>query len=238
MSGPRALGPQQTLLYRTVAFFSRLQLRHLLRSVGNPRTLVVLFVFLEGAAALAIITLAAYLTQLPLLFPPLGPSAFILFHTPMSPRASPRNIILSHALGLLAGIVSLGWVGFLYPGVMLGAPGVMSWPHVVAVASAMGLISIAMIVLDCAHPPAAATALLGAMGLFRNGAQMLGLLGAVILLVAEAFVLNRLAGGLPYPLWRADPEVVRRYGALAGVPETGTSYWQRLTAQVLHQARR
>ena len=85
-------GPQGSLLFRTIAFFSRLQLRYLLQNVGNPHMLVVIFVFVAGASALGIITVAAYLTRLPLLFPPLGPSAYILFHTPMSVTASPRNV--------------------------------------------------------------------------------------------------------------------------------------------------
>ena len=47
------------------------------------------------------------LARLPLLFPPLGPSAFILFYTPMSVAASPRNVIMAHFLAVGAGLGAL-----------------------------------------------------------------------------------------------------------------------------------
>ena len=79
MKRKRPLGPQNTLFYRVVAFFSRLRLGYLVRSVSNPRFLVAAFVLIAGTTALGIISTVAYLTNLPLIFPPLGPSAFILF---------------------------------------------------------------------------------------------------------------------------------------------------------------
>jgi CBS domain-containing membrane protein len=231
----RQPGPQHTPLFRIIAFFSRLQLSYLLRAMGSPRFLVVLFVFVAGATAMGIIAIAAYLTDLPLLFPPLGPSAFILFHTPMSESASPRSVILSHALALAAGLLSLRFVEMVCPGAHIIDSSVMNWYRVLAIALSMGIIGIIMVSMKCVHPPAAATALIAAMGYLSNIEQILGLIGAVILLVFEAILFNRIIGGLPYPIWRADLTVARSYGVLAGIPETGTTFWQQLAAKTFQQ---
>lgn len=226
------LGPQGSLLFRVVAFFSRLQLAYLIRSVRHPRFLVVIFVFSAGAIALGIITLAAYLIELPLLFPPLGPSAFILFHTPMSITASPRNVVLSHTMAVVVGLGSLGFVGMIWSNASLSDPSVMNWYRVMVIALSMGLIGLIMVTMRCVHPPAAASALIAAMGYLANAAQVLGLLAAVVLLVLEAFLFNRMIGGLPYPVWRADPTVSRSYGVLAGIPEVNTNFWQQLATKI------
>ena len=227
--------PQKSLLFRVVAFFSRLQLRYLLQTMGNPRFLVVIFVFIAGATALGIITIAAYLTKLPLLFPPLGPSAFILFHTPMSVTASPRNVILSHAMAVAVGLLSLWFVGVIYPEANIYDPSVIDLYRVMAIAISMGLIGVAMVIARCAHPPAAASTLIAAMGYLTDITKVLGLVGAVVLLVLNAFFFNRILGGLPYPVWRADPNVSRSYGLLAGIPDADTTFWQQLTAKIFQR---
>lgn len=228
-------GPQKSLLFRVVAFFSRLQLRYLLQTMGNPRFLVVIFVFIAGATALGIITIAAYLTKLPLLFPPLGPSAFILFHTPMSVTASPRNVILSHTLAVAVGLLSLWFVGTIYPEANLSDPSVINLYRVMVIALSMGLVGVTMVIARCAHPPAAASTLIAAMGYLTDITKVLGLIGAVVLLVLNAFFFNRILGGLPYPVWRADPNVSRSYGLLAGIPDADTTFWQQLTAKIFQR---
>lgn len=225
-------GPQQTWLFRVVSFAARLQLGYLLRSGRRTQILVLAFVSVAGFTALAIISLAAYLTALPLLFPPLGPSAFILFHTPMAAPASPKHVILAHATALASGLLALRLAHLLFPGAGLLEPSLVSWPRILAIAGAMALCSAAMIGGRFHHPPAAATALIAAMGFLESWVQVVGLLVAVLLLVAEAFVLNRVVGGLPYPLWRSDPAVARRYGALAGLPEEG-GYWRAMASRLL-----
>lgn len=218
-SGPA--GPQGTFLFRAVSLATRLQLGSLVRRPGTSRWAVMAFVFLAGATALAIITAAALVTGLPLLFPPLGPSAFILFLTPMSDAASPRNVVLSHALALGAGLGAY-WTAD---------------SQIAAVIIAFGLSCTVMILLRCNHAPAAATALLAAMGFFESPLQIAGLLCAVLLLVGEAFLFNRILGGLPYPLWRADPSVSREYGALAGIPAESRGHWQELSHRLIRRHR-
>jgi len=221
-------GPQHGRLYSLVAFFSRLQLGYLLRSSRNPRPIVMLFVFTAGATALAIISAAAYVTKLPLLFPPLGPSAFILFYTPMSESASPRSMLLAHVLAVAAGLLALSIICWASPNAALADRMAMNWHRIGAIALAMGLAGVAMVTWHCVHPPAAATALIAAMGYLETGTQVAGLIGAVVLLILEAIFFNRIIGGLPYPFWRSDPKVAATYGTLAGIPESGMTFWQKL----------
>ncbi len=65
--------------------------------------------------------------------------------------------------------------------------------------------------------------------------QVLGLLAAVTLLILEAFLFNRIIGGLPYPVWRADPRISRSYGALAGIPEPSANFWQQMSTKIFQQ---
>jgi len=194
-----------------------------------------LFVFAEAVVALGIISAAAYLTKLPLLFPPLGPSAFVLFRTPMSAAACPRSVILSHAIALGIGLLFLQLSAALFPESVASGLLELSWPRVAAIALSMGAISIVMIALGCSHPPAAATAIIAAMGYFHNPLQIGGFLAAVGLLVAQAFLFHRLLGGLPYPRWRSDPTTARFYGQLAGIGDESMSFWDQLSARVFQR---
>jgi len=54
------------------------------------------------------------------------------------------------------------------------------------------------------HPPAGATTLIVSLGILREPWQLAVLMLAVVLLVAQGFVINRLAG-LDYPLWAPRP---------------------------------
>lgn len=85
----------------------------------------------------------------------------------------------------------------MVPDAGLLEPSLINDPRIVAITMAIALISILMIVLRCAHPPAAATVLLAAMGFFETEVQTLGLVIAVALRVLEAFLINRILGGLP-----------------------------------------
>jgi CBS domain-containing membrane protein len=228
-------GPQHGWLYRVIAFFARLRFGYLLRGLQNRRLLQVVFVLTAGVTALGTITATAYLTNLMLLFPPLGPSAFILFHTPLAETASPRNVILAHTLALLAGLISVALANVIIPDAGVHGQAGLNWASVIAIASAMGLASIAMVMLNCVHPPAAATALVAAMGFLNNLVQVGGVLIAVIILVCEAIVFNRILGGLPYPLWRFDPEVIKDHPSLAGLPGHGQSAWQEMVTKTFHR---
>jgi CBS domain-containing membrane protein len=52
------------------------------------------------------------------------------------------------------------------------------------------------------HPPAGTTTLIVSLGIISKPRELLIIEVAVFLLVAQALVINRLAG-LPYPIWNA-----------------------------------
>src|SRR5438128_1731663 len=67
--------------------------------------------FVNGALAIGVLATAAHVTQAPFVFPSLGPTAFLLFYVPKAARASPRNIIIGHGIGALAGLLCLTLFG-------------------------------------------------------------------------------------------------------------------------------
>jgi len=238
MKGSIARGPHETLLFRAIAFFSRIRLSYLHRSTGERRWPLLLFVLVTGSIALGTISLAAWLTKLPLLFPPLGPSAFILFSTPMSEQASPRSVFVSHAMGVAAGFASLWILNAIFPDAGLLTGTGIGLPRILATALAMSLIGVGMMGMNTPHPPAAATTLIVATGYLTRPEHVLGLMAAVTLLLLEAIFFIRLQAGLPYPFWRSDPDVSRSYGSLAGISRSGATFWQRLTVSSVFSGRR
>ena len=129
---------------------------------------------------------------LPWLFPSLGPTIFLQVHKPDQESSRPYNVVLGHALGILAAII-----GVLLPGAG-SAPSVLAsneltWPRVWAAVIAMVLTLAAQVPLKASHPPAAATALLIALGGFSLTWRDMGVLVAGILLTAALCeVLRRL----------------------------------------------
>ena len=59
-----------------------------------------------------------------------------------------------------------------------------------------------MVLLDISHPPAGATTLIVSLGIIAKPKELIVIEVAVLLLVAQALAINRLAG-IPYPLWNA-----------------------------------
>lgn len=57
-----------------------------------------------------------------------------------------------------------------------------------------------MVLLDVSHPPAGATTLIVSLGIISRPRELVIIEVAVFLLVAQALVINRLAG-LRYPFW-------------------------------------
>ncbi len=226
-------GPQHSLSYRMVAFWARLQVRYLLTLTRHQHLVSMLFVLASGATAIGIITFMAWLTDLPLLFPPLGPSAFILFYTPLAESACPRNVTLAHGLAVCCGLAAFHGSAAIFGVAETAAT--FSWHSVAAMVAAMASVSLAMVALHCVHPPAAATSLIAAMGYVENSIQGIGIMAAVLLLVAAAIVFNRYIGGLPYPYWSFDPQVLRSYSHLAGLPHTSRSRWQQMVQAIFQR---
>jgi len=187
---------------------TRARLPWLLSHYARTPVLAV-FALINGLVSIGLMAALALITHSPFVFPSLGPTAFLFFYTPTAPAASPRNTIVGHAVGVLAGYFSLVVTGLTMAGPAL-AIGV-SWPRVIAAALSLGLTAGVMVLLKSPHPPAGATTLIISLGLLTSPSKLLILMIAVVLLTAQAFVINRLAG-IPYPLWspRAIPDEASR----------------------------
>lgn len=158
------------------------------------------FAAINGLISIGLMAAAAVVTGSPLLFPSLGPTAFLLFYTPLTPAASPRNTLIGHLIGALAGYLGLVLFGLTDTAFIAGEP--LTAARIGAAGLSLGLTSGAMVWLKVPHPPAGATTLIVALGILREPWQLAVLMLAVLLLIVQGFAINRLAG-LPYPVWRA-----------------------------------
>lgn len=157
-----------------------------------------LFAFVNGVVAIAIMSAVALVTGAPFIFPSLGPTAFLLFFTPMLPASSPRNTMGGHAIGVVSGYLSLVLFGLTD-----NAPALVEGVHanrVGAAALSLGLTSGLMVWARVPHPPAGATTLIVSLGILREPEDLVVLMVAVALLVVQAYVINHLAG-IDYPRW-------------------------------------
>jgi CBS domain-containing membrane protein len=165
----------------------------------HPAVVLAVFGFLSGSVTIAVLAVMAHLAHSPLVFPSLGPTAFLLFYKPMAPQASPRNTIFGHLIGALAGWLSLLVFGLIsVPGSGLGN---VTWDRMGAAALSIGLTIGLMELWNVPHPPAGATTLIVSLGLMPQFWQLGMLMLAVIALVALGWAINHLVG-IPYPLWR------------------------------------
>jgi CBS-domain-containing membrane protein len=165
----------------------------------NSTFVLGLFAFVNGLVAIGIMALVALMTGEPFVFPSLGPTAFLLFYTPLIAAASPRNTLGGHAIGAAAGYLALVVFGLTDAAPALATS--VTGARVGAAALSLGLTSGAMVWARVPHPPAGATTLIVSLGILREPEQLLVLMLAVVLLVVQGFVINRLAG-IPYPVWR------------------------------------
>lgn len=162
-----------------------------------------LFAFVSGCVSLGLVVLLADAAHQPLAVPSLGPTAFLIFDYPRRPSASPRNAVLGHAIGLTAGYVALLAFGLgRAPSTLQGG---LTAERAAAAGLSLGLTAGLMALLNLPHPPAAATTLIVSLGFVTKLAEMGALMGGVVIIVIEGFVLDRLAG-LHYPAWRPHPE--------------------------------
>ena len=165
------------------------------RNNGNA-----IYTFVGSLLAIGLSGTWAYIVKQPLVFPSLGATAFLIFETPMAEVGSPRNTIIGHTVGILAGVLSLAIFGLLHApsvyvaGITLGRVG--------AIALAVALTGGVLRVLRAAHPPAGATTIIVASGLLAKPRQILDILIGVLLLTIAGWCLNR-AMGVPEPVWAA-----------------------------------
>jgi len=176
-----------------------LQQRH------DNRAVLGAYVLINSAVSIAILAGVAALTRQPFVFPSLGPTAFLLFYAALGAQAAPRNVFCGHLIGVLAGYLAL--VVF---GLTTARPSLtdVTAPRIGAVTVCLCLTLSLMVWLNVPHAPAGATTLIVGLGLMRTPGQLAVLMIAVVLLIVQGLVINRLAGQ-PYPLW-APRKTARR----------------------------
>lgn len=178
-------------------FLRRIRLHWLLRHLP-PRLVWAVYVFINSFITIAILSLLAGFTGSPFVFPSLGPTAYLFFFAPMGESSSPRHAILGHAIGLICGYaayVAMGSHGFAVTSL-----GEVSWREVMAAAVSLAATGAIMVLLRVSHPPAGATTLIVSLGILTKPEYLVIIEVAVILLTAQAWAINRIAG-LDYPLW-------------------------------------
>ena len=185
------------------SFFRKLRLDWLLLHFP-PRLVRSAYMFVNGFITIGVLALLALVSRSPFVFPSLGPTAYLLFFTPLGRTSSPRNTIFGHAIGLICGYAAFAATG-------AGAlpfgehPGIF-WPRVLAAALSLSATGAFMVLLDVSHPPAGATTLIVSLGIISKPSELAIIEVAVFLLVAQALAINRIAG-LPYPLWRLPAQI-------------------------------
>src|SRR5262245_35724042 len=131
-----------------------------------PRLVWASFVFVNGFLSMGILAGLALILNTPLVFPSVGPTAFMLYFTPLAPTASPRNTLCGHAIGIGCGYASLWLVGLEQaPSAMLEG---IYWTRVLAAAVSLATTGALMVLLDVVHAPACATALIVALGIITT----------------------------------------------------------------------
>jgi CBS domain-containing membrane protein len=187
------------------SFFRKLRLDWLLVHFP-PRLVRSIYVLVNGFVTIGLLALLSLVSGNPFVFPSLGPTAYLLFITPLGRTSSPRNTVFGHAVGLICGyaafvVTGAGTVPFgVYPGIF--------WPRVLAAALSLAATGAVMVLLNTSHPPAGATTLIVSLGIISKPRELVVIEIAVFLLVAQALLINRLAG-LPYPLWDAPGQINR-----------------------------
>lgn len=156
------------------------------------------YMLINGFVTIGLLALLAVATHNPFVFPSLGPTAYLFFFSPLADASSPRNAILGHAVAL-----ACGYGAFYVTGLTSfhnGFPSHVVWARVLAAALSLSATGAAMVLLGINHPPAGATTMIVSLGIVSGPRYLFVIEAAVILLTAQAFVINRLAG-LAYPIW-------------------------------------
>ena len=148
----------------------------------------------------------AWVTGRPLIFPSLGPTAYVLAVRPTAPVAQPRRVVGGHAIGVVAGLVAISLfspdvavTAELAPlsesGLRLAGSGVLA-----TVLTAGG-----MLATDLRHAPACATTLIVSLGLLATLSDAGTIMAAVAVLVAVHAVGRTLGRAVDSPRSDATP---------------------------------
>jgi len=190
-------GKRPSLRTRWLIWCARFSIPALLAKFDEQKV-VSLVAAIHGGLAILTLSLVAWLTDLPLLFPALGPSAFILFSTPLSPGAAPRSVILGHFICLASGFSVWQLMSFLAGEPVSVQTG--GWPLFCSASLALAVSCLLLVRLSCPHPPACASGLVVALGEIIHWHDLVLMAAVVVWLTVQAVAMNRLAG-MPVPAW-------------------------------------
>lgn len=157
-----------------------------------------LYSLLMCALVLTVAGLVGIGAKQPWVFPSLGPTLMLFFETPQSRAARPRDTLVGHGVGILAGLLVLVVFGLRDDpsSVQEGLDGV----RVAAAALALGLTTLVLTVAGTPHPPAGATTLIVALGILTTTPQLLTMGAAVVLVTLVGLLINHLLGARQ-PWW-------------------------------------
>ena len=161
-----------------------------------------LYMFVLGFIAISVNGLVAWAVSQPLLFPSLAPTVFLLFRSPLSKDACPRNVIFGHLVAITIGFGALTIFG-LYdePSVLQEGTTLI---RVLAVALSLAFTEAILISLNTPHTPAATTILLVSLGIFKTPSELASLAVGIVLITTVSWGLNWMLG-VPVPFW-SPPE--------------------------------
>lgn len=196
-------GQEHAAADHMLSLLRRLRLDWLLHHFP-PRLVRSVYVFVNSFVTIGLLALLALLSRNPFVFPSLGPTAYLLFFSPLAKASSPRDTIVGHAIGIICGYGAFAVAGAV--ALLFGEHRDVFWPTILAAALSLSVTGALMVFLDVNHPPAGATTLIVSLGLISKLRELVIIEAAVFLLVAQALVINRLAG-VSYPLWKASSSV-------------------------------
>jgi len=190
-------GGQLSLKTRWMFWRARMSTPALLSRYDETKA-ISLVTAINGGLAIFTVGVLAWLTNLPLVFPALGPSTFILFSAPLSKAGAPRSVVLGHIICLLCGYVTWYIMGFISGGqVTLERAG---WPLFASATVALAASCFLLLLFNCPHPPACASSLVVALGMITGAFNILLMALVVLWLTFQAVMMNRFVG-LSVPIW-------------------------------------
>lgn len=134
------------------------------------------------AGMLGLAALLGYLAHQPLLFASLGPTAYEMIETPERPSARPRNVLLGHALGMVAALLALA-ITHAWSAPAISLQGVPGLRVCAAVLAGFGTV-VATLLLQAAQPAALSTTLLVASGIMQSPRGLACITCSVLLFAA------------------------------------------------------
>lgn len=141
------------------------------------------------ACLLSLAALLSYFLHAPLVFASLGPTIYEMIEMPAQPSARPYNVLVGHAIGILAGVVAL-WTTHAFAAPALSVHG-LPLRRVLSVAIAGFLTVLGTLLLKATQPAALSTTLLISLGTMQTWYAIVSIACGVVLIVAAGEAIRR-----------------------------------------------